>query len=483
MGNFKAVSTVASQGLSDTEKSNARTNIGAGTGNGTYSKPSGGIPKTDLASAVQTSLEKADSALQSHQTIKQDGVTGATVNRFGTCSTAAATAAKTVSVTSGTFSLEAGARVTVKFTNANTADTPTLNVNSKGAKNIYSKGSQITTGSNKSLLAGTVDFIYDGTQWHLIGNYIDTNTTYSSKSAASGGTDVSLCTTGEKYTWNSKAAGTHTHDLSMVLNNNASPSINLSANGIYTLTAGGKTYNFKTPADNNTYPSAYCSTAAATAAKAATCTNYVLLANSYIHVLITTANTVASALTLNISGTGAKPIYINGSASSSSNYTLPAGSYLVYYNGTNYYFRTDGKITSAGIVDIGANTDLLSAYKISIYNGAAGTVQASQSYACVINHIVSVHVCTQTSKEIPAGSEGTVAFLSSSAMAYGTNYHFYPLALAFYSGTPIAGVQCYIKGYECEIKVKPLQSAIPSGTMLFINGTYLTERYFPALPT
>ena len=31
---------------------------------GTYSKPAGGIPKTDLASAVQTSLGKADSALQ-----------------------------------------------------------------------------------------------------------------------------------------------------------------------------------------------------------------------------------------------------------------------------------------------------------------------------------------------------------------------------------------------------------------------------------
>lgn len=31
VGNFKAVSTVSSQGLSDTEKSNARTNIGAGT--------------------------------------------------------------------------------------------------------------------------------------------------------------------------------------------------------------------------------------------------------------------------------------------------------------------------------------------------------------------------------------------------------------------------------------------------------------------
>ena len=68
VGNFKAVSTVANQGLSSTEKSNARANIGAGTGNGTYSKPSGGIPKSDLASAVQTSLDRADTSLQ-HSTV------------------------------------------------------------------------------------------------------------------------------------------------------------------------------------------------------------------------------------------------------------------------------------------------------------------------------------------------------------------------------------------------------------------------------
>lgn len=40
------------------------------SGFGTYSKPSGGIPKTDLASAVQTSLGKADTALQAHQSLK-----------------------------------------------------------------------------------------------------------------------------------------------------------------------------------------------------------------------------------------------------------------------------------------------------------------------------------------------------------------------------------------------------------------------------
>ena len=117
--------------------------------------------------------------ITSHQTVKQDGITGATANRFCTCSTDAGTAAKTASITSGTFNLEAGAKVSVKFSNANTASSPTLNVNSKGAKNIFHKGAQITSGTNKSLLAGVVEFIYDGTQWHLIGNYIDSNTTYS----------------------------------------------------------------------------------------------------------------------------------------------------------------------------------------------------------------------------------------------------------------------------------------------------------------
>ena len=34
-----------------------------------YSKPAGGIPKTDLAEGVQTSLEKADTALQEHQDV------------------------------------------------------------------------------------------------------------------------------------------------------------------------------------------------------------------------------------------------------------------------------------------------------------------------------------------------------------------------------------------------------------------------------
>ena len=122
-------------------------------------------------------VTKGTTFLTAHQTIKQDGITGATVTRYAVCSTAAATAAKTASVTNGTFTLETGARVTVNFTHQNTAVSPTLNINGTGAKNIYHNGAQITLLTNRNLLYGACDFVYDGTQWLLIGNYI--NSTYT----------------------------------------------------------------------------------------------------------------------------------------------------------------------------------------------------------------------------------------------------------------------------------------------------------------
>ena len=127
--------------------------------------------------ATGTHTHTVTGFLTSHQTIKQDGITGATVTRYASCTTAAATAAKTASVTNGTFALGTGARVTVKFSNQNSANNPTLNINSTGAKNIFHNGAQITSGTNRGMLYGACDFVYDGTQWLLVGNYI--NSTYT----------------------------------------------------------------------------------------------------------------------------------------------------------------------------------------------------------------------------------------------------------------------------------------------------------------
>lgn len=99
--------------------------------------------------------------------------------------------------------------------------------------------------------------------------------------------------------------------------------------------------------DGNTIPQGYCDTAAATQAKTASCTSFALANKSYIMVVIRNANSYNGKITLNINGTGAKDVYINGTVSSSSNKTLAAGSYLVYYQDSKFYFRTDGLITGS----------------------------------------------------------------------------------------------------------------------------------------
>ncbi len=62
---------------------------GASAGATAYQKPTGGIPKSDLASAVQSSLGKADSALQQHQSLDGyvNGITTDSTTSFADSST------------------------------------------------------------------------------------------------------------------------------------------------------------------------------------------------------------------------------------------------------------------------------------------------------------------------------------------------------------------------------------------------------------
>ena len=114
-----------------------------------------------------------------------DGVSfngSANIIHYGTCSTAAETAAKAVNCTG--FVLATGARIAVRFTVTNMAANPTLNVNATGAKAIRYRNAAIAAGylaANR-----TYDFIYDGTYFQLIGD-IDTNTTYAVATQAKNG--------------------------------------------------------------------------------------------------------------------------------------------------------------------------------------------------------------------------------------------------------------------------------------------------------
>ncbi len=240
-------------------------------GAGTYSKPSGGIPKTDLESDVQSSLGKADTALQQHQSLsdyrtasaqdlidqEQDaaiaGKLPATGNAYRAASIpmghldATSTATVMTAQVPGITELRDG--VCVWLTNGVIASASgvTLNVNGLGAKPIYNSltGALVTT---TFTAASAYLFVYNSARvtggcWDMVYGY-DTNTTY---------TPVKL---GFGYTT--------------------------------------------------------CSTAEATAAKTAALSSYTLTANGIVSVKFT--NAVGAGATLNINSKGAKAIHYRGAA-------------------------------------------------------------------------------------------------------------------------------------------------------------------------
>lgn len=99
---------------------------------------------------------------------------------YGTSSTAAATAAKVITIadTGNNFSLRPGVTIAIKFNNENTANNPTFNVNDTGAKSVWYNTGVVST---ESLWAGgsTVPtlYMYDGTNWVWISKAIASSDT------------------------------------------------------------------------------------------------------------------------------------------------------------------------------------------------------------------------------------------------------------------------------------------------------------------
>lgn len=96
---------------------------------------------------------------------------------YGTCDTAAATAAKVVTLTGNTsWELAAGSMVTVKFTATNTAASPTLNVNSTGAYPIWYNNAEYTSASSYGGYANRpITYQFDGSHWVFISWSYDSN--------------------------------------------------------------------------------------------------------------------------------------------------------------------------------------------------------------------------------------------------------------------------------------------------------------------
>lgn len=128
--------------------------------NNKYDKPSTGIPKTDLASNVQTSLGLADTALQSHQSIKT--INNNTLTGSGNVTVAGNIYMNGVSKTPTTSGTNIGrvdiGNVAQSIYMNNTSYTPTTGSTNTGRVNL---GTVVTAvrvnGSDKSVSSGRVD--------------------------------------------------------------------------------------------------------------------------------------------------------------------------------------------------------------------------------------------------------------------------------------------------------------------------------------
>lgn len=131
--------------------------------------------KSDHVHPLQTSVSGNAGTATALQTSRYiDGVAfngGSDITRYGTCSTSASTAAKSVTF-SGDISLAAGTRITVKFTYANSAANPYFSIKDSSEtltlKYIGYNGTYVPP--HMYWKAGAViDFVYDGsTFWNMV---------------------------------------------------------------------------------------------------------------------------------------------------------------------------------------------------------------------------------------------------------------------------------------------------------------------------
>ena len=273
----------------------------------------------------------------------------ANVIHYTTCSTAAATAAKTVDCSG--FKLDTGAFVIVKFTVTNSAAVAnlTLNVNNTGAKPIKYRNANL---SSVGVLAANrlYIFVYDGTNYQIVGD-LDTNSTYSNASL------------GQGY-------GT-------------------------------------------------CTTAAATATKAVTLSNYALTVGGVVAVKFTYA--VPASATLNVNSKGAKPIFYKGAAIVAN--VIQAGDVATFiYDGTNYHLLAVDRVMAGAVTGIS-----LSGKTITVTKGDGSsstlTTQDTTYEIATSSDLGLVKSASGTNQVAVDGTTGVMSFsaVSTDTFVQGTN--------------------------------------------------------------
>lgn len=293
-------------------------------------------PEDDEAEIENLSSQITQTAEEIKSEVKATYAPIGQTKHYGTCSSAAATVAKVVSCAG--FVRYTGSTVTVRFANANTAASPTLNVNNTGAAYIKVYDRDLTSTSSYNWTArSVVTFIFDGTYWRLA----DSGALYQTENLSSKITQ----TASEIRSEVSAAYATKDTLKNYSTTTEMNSAISQSANAI-TSTVSQQLTGYATVGQTKHYGT--CSTAASTAAKVVVCSGFSLYTGATISVNFTYKNS-AAAPTLNVNGTGAKYIRAyNSDLAADSSYNWAARAVVTFiYDGTYWRLSDSGALYQA----------------------------------------------------------------------------------------------------------------------------------------
>jgi hypothetical protein len=280
---------------------------------GTYRKPTGGIPQSDLASDVQTSLGKADTALQEHQSLAPYR-----------------TAAAQDIIDSGKLDVNQG--------QANAGRPMVVGQNGYLSPGSFPEGTYIAaygsdtpTSINEALLAGKNVVMHYGSRWYALNNgeAVLPGTTIGAFIFTTVDDDGMLywakCETAQSGNW---------------------------TNGSIDLTSGGFGYGT-------------CTTPEATPEKTASISNYTLTTGGIVAIKF--ENNVPANSTLNISSKGAKAIYYKGRAINDGD--IKAGDTVTMVYSTYYHVLSTDR-WDGDIVQLKRDITILQSGKIGMEDAA-----------------------------------------------------------------------------------------------------------------
>ena len=191
--------------------------------------------------------------------------------------------------------------------------------------------------------------------------------------------------------------------------------------GTYFRYLGAKSASIVTPADGGGGWYGACATTASTAAKIGSCPNFIPTRGAIVTLSCATANTVQGALTLNINGTGARNIYVNGSNTSTTNPLFwNANDVLTFmYNSSVYHLIARGSLPVASTTQLGGV--MVDGKSIVIENNVISTpnsVSVASETITIASNDWSNNACTKSVASLTDNSTVFVTYAPGSAADY-----------------------------------------------------------------